>query len=304
MAIGYNTCVLFNNAGASQYTSPYTVNSEPNRILFYAGTGDILTVTYAGVLMTEIETECAAARNGRMFYLANPASGLNNFVATAVTTFPTRTIHGAMDFYGVDQINPLRDTDLVSPATTTGTSGVMLAEPSDVKVAFCCSATLNYGCHYFDTGVMDVVCCDTDGPASANANTDIALAYGPVTAGPTDTVVIDADLSPWCMHSAILRPYIPALGRAVKYYFNIWDPSARVRDETDRTVPPNEIEAETWLEVQGLVLPDPLAYDTFITDPTKARIVEVTATEKGATLRANRSQFADVLISRASAGRA
>jgi hypothetical protein len=100
-----------------------------------------------------------------------------------------------------------------------------------------------------------------------------------------------------------LRPAVGLRARAVQYYFNIWDPKPKVIDVQGREIPPDQLRADSWLEMQGAKLPQSEVYDSFVSDPTKARIVEVGSRESGATLRASRSQFADVLIKRAAAGR-
>jgi hypothetical protein len=130
------------------------------------------------------------------------------------------------------------------------------------------------------------------------------VAHGVATTSPqTMTYQNGTSLTGTRIDVMALHPYIPAMGRGVKYYFNIWDPRATVRDRNDRPVPPNELRADCWVELQGVTLPDPKVYTTFVEDPTKAYLVEVTATDRGASLRASRNQFADTLIKRAAAGR-
>jgi hypothetical protein len=101
-----------------------------------------------------------------------------------------------------------------------------------------------------------------------------------------------------------LAPFASLRGRAVDYYFDIWDPLARIRDIQDRWVPNDEILSDRYVEIQGVKLPASIVYDSFVQDPTKSRIIQVDATPEAATMKAARSQIAEILISRAAGGKA
>jgi hypothetical protein len=255
----------------------------------------ITVATYAGVNLVNYPGHT-------WWYLVNPVTGANNVVIEV--SGASRIMGEAISFYGVDQVNPIRAAALDTAADSSMSVSVS-AVVGDMMVGL----GEHIGNNHSAARTMQAPLTSpydrfTVGAATVAFGISAYVGHGLAVSSPqVCTILMDG----WATNywaGVALRPYVPALGRAVKYYFNIWDPKAQVRDRNDQPVPPNELDPDNWVEVQGHVLPDAMTYDTYIVDPTKARIVEVTAGEKGATIRANRSQFADVLISRASAGRA
>jgi len=300
MAIGKNNhgCVGSGGGWPTSVSYVHTVSAQPNRILIAFTSTAATTVTYGGVALLAIPGLTMG------WYMINPPTG-------AATLFggwagATKPCIGGIDLYGVDQVNPFRDIDSAAMAGVTQVTINSSAVPGDMMVCGVGNED-NESCgnHTMQAPLVNPYDCCATAASTVVYNQLVALSHGLATVSPQPVQIQGA--SAWnsgTFMALALRPYVPALGRTVRYYFNIWDPKAQVRDRNDRPVPPNELEPDSWLEVQGHVLPDSAAYETFIVDPTKARIVEVTATERGAVMRANRSQFADVLISRASAGRA
>jgi hypothetical protein len=97
-----------------------------------------------------------------------------------------------------------------------------------------------------------------------------------------------------------------AVGRArsIKYFFDMYDPDGRILDEQGRTVPPWEIEPDSWMRVTGLFLPTSTKYGTFTQDPELAYIEEVKySTRGGLRIKTNRGELTEVLLARAAGGK-
>lgn len=303
MAIGYDACATGSTGLATTLTVAHTCAIDPNRYLLVGikgATDPNISVAYAGAPMTQLMAGLLETNYG-VWGLVNPASGLNNIVVTHLTGSARMTLN-SISFYGVDQVFPVRENVRSNNGILTVFTATFTANFIGDMMVLGCSRTQG-SANWTAVADQTEVCEIAVGYSTDAGSHDITWYYAVADAAP-DSMQAEASVARQgeCIATA-LRPYVPAMGRAVRYYFNIWDPRAAVRDRNDRIVPPSELEPDSWVEVQGHVLPDPAAYETFIVDPTKARVVEVNATENGATMRANRSQFADVLISRASAGR-
>lgn len=303
MAIGFDICTTDSTGFSTTLITPHITTVEPNRYLLVATVGvqppPTTLITYAGINVAHL-LQGAVQTRFSLWGLVAPAAGANNLVIEGASA---RTTIAITTWYGVDQVNPVREATLGTNGNVTIFSlayvanllGDMLVYAGDRGQGVCGWAAV----------APSVEACEICVAYSTDAGShDLGVFYDTADAAPDTVQATTGVARVGELMGVALRPYVPALGRQVRYYFNVWDPKVAVRDRNDRIVPPNEIVPDSWVEVQGHILPDPSVYETFITDPTKARIVEVTSTEQGATLRANRSQFADVLISRASAGRA
>lgn len=262
------------------------------------------TVTYGGVLMTpgpDVAWPLAVGQHDAWwYYLVNPPTGLNALAVNWAPAFAgTNMVWNAVSYSGVDQNFPLgvgvSAIDFVNAviglnvASAVGelvvTHGSEMERDCTVTVAG--PGETDRGCVFFGVG----------GARTASSRSDELGAAGVVPVQWTFTAN-----DPKTMYGISMRPLVPPRTRAAKYYFNIWDPKPRVRDIIDQVIPSNELRADVWLELQGAKLPTSTVYDSYVQDPSKARVVEVTD-RKNVTLKASHSQFADVLIKRAAAGR-
>jgi hypothetical protein len=260
--------------------------------------GVIQTATYGAVAMTAVP-----GTSSRVFYLVNPLAGANTlFVGWGGACRPAAA---AIDFTGVDQTSPIR-TAAVDTTADSSMAVTLSCLVQDMCVGYFerdnGDACGNYSSQSPLTSPYS--CCVT-GPTSLSLASGCSVSYGLAVSSPQTLtcLVTDAGRGGDTWVGVALAPYVPPYGRGTRYYFNIWDPRATVKDRNERPVPPNELRADNWIELQGVALPNPNVYSTYVEDPTKAYIVEVSASQGGAQLRASRNQFADTLIKRAAAGR-
>lgn len=111
-----------------------------------------------------------------------------------------------------------------------------------------------------------------------------------------------ADANP-ARHPLLYVRWIEPSGRLVEYTFDVWDPRKRILDDKGRIVPPEEVEPDNWMEVLGISMPEAKVYASLVEDPSMIYIVETMMTEQGLRIKGNRSDFADVIISRAAGGK-
>jgi hypothetical protein len=267
---------------------------------------------YAGVTMNLLDPPGKLVQDSQdlaVWYLIGPALGVN---AITYTNNAFRCVC-AMSFNGVDQADPFNTPNSSQVSGNTSASNcnnaVNVATAVDELIAafhgFEAAGTSG-GCSgsvCSNTGAVITIrgrhCCCTgvSGVGAATIPGDIS---GLVNLGVTKPSTTGRDVIGIYVS---LRPFLPTRGRRVAYYFNIWDPKPRVRDILGRTVPADKIVADAWIELEGLKLPESEVYATFVQDPSKARIVEVNDRAGNASLKASKSQFADVLIKRASGAR-
>jgi len=259
-------------------------------------------LTYGGVAMTWHSTTAIVAgpQTCQLWYMLNPPAGINNLVSDEPASCHQMAL-GGMVFSGVDLGNPFGPTiahqwSVASPLNIVTQAGWMAfgmvmstgQNPASVSCNVaapttssckCSNMTGTTGCHgiQFNTGYHDAAGATTTFDYTGNTHVGV-----------------------WGFS---LRPSVGLRARAVKYYFNIWDPKPEIKDVQGRVIPPDQLRGDSWLEMQGAKLPQSEIYDSFIEDPSKARIIEVATRGDSATLKASRSQFADVLIKRAASGR-
>ncbi len=108
-----------------------------------------------------------------------------------------------------------------------------------------------------------------------------------------------------------LRPqltisYSPPAGRLTAYSLNVWDPDRKILDPQGYRVPPNEVEPNRWLGLEGLDQPSAQTYPGYIEDPTKLLVVEsrYKEGEDVPEIKSDRSQFGEVIMERVAGGSA
>ena len=282
----------FNNSRTVAHTC-----SGKNRILTvivncHSGVG-VTLAQYAGVNMTQAFNRVGTALRVLGYYLLAPATGVNNLVIN----FSGNTANwlSIQSYVGVEQAIGVR-----AAASTSGNS--------TINTATCVSQVGDHvvygGQNSFGTNGVAVAPllqqCRTGGGGGFN---NYYAADQPGLAGNTTSSYV-IPTSEWVGCGAYaLIPSVGLRGRAVKYYYDLWDPKPSVKDIQGKVVPPDQLRSDAWIEMQGAVLPQSEIYDSFVEDPSKARVVEVSAKTDDATLKASRSQFAEVLIKRAAGGR-
>ena len=135
MAIAFDAATGSNGSSVSSLTWSHTTSSGSNRILFVSvaewdSTKKVTGVTYAGVSMTEIDSQQVAASNPwiTLYYLVAPATGANNVVVSASGSM--FQIQGSSASYtGVSQtgIPDSKNKSAYSSSTTQAISTTVVA---------------------------------------------------------------------------------------------------------------------------------------------------------------------------------
>ena len=250
--------------------------------------------TYAGIPMTLMGLAFIGTEKTYMYGLTNPPVGLNNVVVNIGGNAACAV--GSISYFGVDPTVPYG-----AVATNTGNTN----NPTVVVAGGAGELVVDMmGWHGTDS-VVNIGAGQTQRMAAGSGPGLPGIRSSEELSGPAVTMdwTIVGGAAQWRTVGASLKPLVAARTRAIKYYYDLWGPISAVRDSQAKEVPPDQLRGDTWIEMQGAILPESEIYPSFVEDPSKARIVSVTAKDEDATLKASRSQFADVLIKRAAAGR-
>ena len=287
-----------NNGGAGALTKAFTTPSMSGRILI-VGVGTIIntpvtSVTYAGEALTLLDFhETGSSSTDRhlyLYYIANPAIGANNLVVGSIGG----GIWVAIACYvGVDVLNPFG-----TYAEGTVDNGTLLtvdvSSQSDwvvVDVAWFKgqSAPEPYAgagqTERVDASVAAIGLSEEQGAGT------ITMSW---TMDQEDAVSIAVPLLP----ARIIR------GRAVSYFFDVWDPQQRILDAAGAPVDPWNVKPDAWLMVAGWGLPTAVAYENFNEDPRLAYIESVSYDDASGQVEitTNRGELSEVILARSSQG--
>jgi len=265
-----------------------------------AGLG-FASVTYGGVALTQ--KVGPIVRNDdhlTLWYLLDPAVGTANVVLTHAVT-PTAVVGIAVVAMGVDLSDPWGNT----ASTTSGASPVSTSVASDVSqtviaavAASNTGGTLDIAPQAGQT-VIDEFFHDGGG---VPANSKVAgLSYEQGAPTVTSGYTVAGGGNNELIVAAIKAASAPR-GRLSDYYVGFWDPELVLTNNEGAIVPANEVNADTWLYTRGLDMGHPVIYDSFVEDPSKSRIVEAIDVGGRLDLKANKSQFARIIIERAREG--
>ena len=88
----------------------------------------------------------------------------------------------------------------------------------------------------------------------------------------------------------------------IKYSVGMWDPRARIHNETGGVIAADEIRPDAWIRVEGMQMPRGVAYDNNIEDPSTTYLVGTIydGDRDAVAMRADRNQFAEALLKRMS----
>lgn len=212
MSIGYNTCTAASGIGYPTTISwSHTSSVLSNRIILVGGFVALVGATYGGVSLAAVPST-----GNRVWYLINNASGANTVYADFGAA--VKPAAAAIDFYGVDQVAPIR-TAGVDTTTDTSMDVNLSCEIGDMLVGFferysgdTCGAWASQS-----PLTSPYSCCASD-PTTASLHTGVSVSYGLATTSPNNINCLVTDsraLDAWV--GAALMPYVPAFGRGVKY---------------------------------------------------------------------------------------
>lgn len=309
--------IVFDNANSASafvadVTVPLNVAAGDNRYLFGGvgvrrdiaqGAPSINSVTYAGdamALKDSFNLQNASGLFVWLYGLVGPTSGLNNMIIDGNWAAGQNIVGIAVSYTGVATAVPIGAPVQHIDATADGESINVVSQAGEVVVDI-----------YSIIGI-DSAAIAQGGGQTLRQKLSAGVGGAQVAVGMSDEPGAPTVTMSWSGVSAgnpegiigvALKPFVGLRGRAVSYYYDLWDPKPSIKDVQGKVVPPDQLRADAWVEMQGAKLPQSEVYNTFVQDPTKARVVEVNSSRGAATLKASRSQFADVLIKRAAAGR-
>jgi len=311
MTIAYDSAVD-GGSGATPHTEVINVGVAPNRIIvagisWRSNVETLVSFTIGGVAATLLATadvnDGTRKMTGCLYYLVAPPTGAVNMTLT-LSGGVNNWITGVC-YSGVDQASPWLGAAVSDTLRTDlGAGNVTCTVPSQTgNLVVDAVLGMSQGSSWIAT--MDV-------SQTQRNYTAAGVGGGSVGGGQSEkagAVSVDmiwtqaANDGETVQHAASLQPYVAARIRAVRYFFNIWDPTHVVRDGQGARLEPNEIQADEWIQADGYLLGEPRAYTDFVPDPSKSRIVSKTYRRDGVDIKASKSQFADVIVARAAAGR-
>ena len=299
-----------NNAGNAQAGANMTWNhtnasSGSGVVLVFIAISNgnpVTAMTYAGNAMIQKQL---FGPDLSLWYLTGPPTGVN---AVLLTQAGAQSICGvSIDYNGVDQGNPFGTIKgLWAEGNNAGPA--LLTEDLATQNTWMCIDVAANG--RFNEVARDLA--QGAGQASIGrenfwdgANTSMSIEMSEeASVGATTTMswtnMIGVDQ--WGQLAAPLRPAVSARGRAVKYFFPFWNAAPKLFDTNGKIVSISDIQADAWVEAQGLGMPSAENPETFIQDPSRSKIIEVNATQTSARIKTNKNQFAEVLVSRVAAG--
>jgi hypothetical protein len=263
--------------------------------------------TYGGIAMTQLATVRwdPGGQGGDMFayYQVAPLTGPNNLALTFAAGFAGISYCMAISSYlYVDQVTPFFGAPVTGSGIGAGGSVVVPSQTDQLVVDWLGLVSTNAASGVLVPGA---------GQTLRNSNTTDPVGGGRPGDGMSEeqgalSVTMSwawtgADVG-WALIASPLRPAVDPRTRAVKYFFNIWDPTHTIKDGIGN-ITPNEVRADNWIETDGFTLGESATYPDFIKDPTKSRIVSITYRRSGVDIKVSKSAFADVIIARAAAGR-
>ena len=308
MSVSFGTPSLGSGSGGGPVTFAHTVeNIGGDRMLVVlaardggAGSG-FNSVTYGGVALTQKVGPIVRDNDHlSLWYLLDPAVGTANVVLTHAVT-PTAVVGIAVVAMGVDLSDPWGNT----ASTTSGGSPVSTTVASDVSqtviAAVAADNTGGTGDLSAQAGQTQIVEVYHNG-GGVPANSKVAgLSYEQGAPSVTSGYNVSGAGNNELIVAAIKAASAPR-GRLSDYYVGFWDPQLVLTNNEGAIVPANEVNADTWLYTRGLDMGHPVIYDSFVDDPSKSRIVEAIDVGGRLDLKANKSQFARIIIERAREG--
>lgn len=124
--ITYVSKTGWNLTSSTSFSQSFTVSTNSNRILiaiFCTRNATGSNFQYGGEAMTLAKRNTYDGFNVEIWYKVNPKSGANNLTAS-LDSGNDRAIIGAIEFFNVDQVNPVNgtfETDIVSSTSVSTT---------------------------------------------------------------------------------------------------------------------------------------------------------------------------------------
>ena len=292
------------DVGANSIVTPHTVeNVGGDRMLLVVaardgGVGGGWTVTYAGLTMTLLASVTSSDNAIQVWYLVDPPVGTANISVTTPGAVNSLVVLAVVAM-GVDLSDPFDDVQ-----TATGASPISDTVASDVSQTVIAAAA---GDGVGDVGGISPLTGQTEITEWAHstgtaANDCVAgLSYEQGAPSVTSGYTIAGGGNHELVVAGIKAASAPR-GRLSDYYVGFWDPQLVLTNNEGAIVPANEVNADTWLYTRGLDMGHPVIYDSFVDDPSKSRIVEAIDVGGRLDLKANKSQFARIIIERAREG--
>lgn len=253
----------------------------------------VLSWTFAGIPMAWLGTAVAGNERTWMYGMINPPIGANNIVVNLTGNTPLAC--GSVSYDGVDPMNTYGPV-----ATNTGNSNT----PSVIVASAEGEVVVDTMGYHGLNSVVNVGALQTQ---RVSAGSGVALpgyrgSDEPGAAAVTMSWTIVDGAAQWRTIGVSLKPLASTRGRATKYFFPFWDAAPKLFDANGKVVDPSDIQADEWVEAEGLGFPTAENPESFIEDPSRSKIIEVNASQLSARIKTNVNQYAEALVSRVAAG--
>jgi len=258
----------------------------------------LAAITFAGQVPVLYGNISTGTSTGRLYYLLAPPTGPQTYSVTWSGGIAHVIV--CSTYTGVDQTNPFLNAALTASRATPGVLNINVpSQTGNLVVDFLSMTSTGAGA----TAVVGA-------GQTQRANQNAAAGGGSQGDGMSEEVGAATVAMSWTVgagtHRLIagsLRPFVEPRTRAIKYFTNIWDPTHAIRDGQGARLESNEVHADEWIQADGFTLGESIAYDDFIKDPTKSRIVSLTHRRGAVDIKTSTNQFGDVIVARAAAGR-
>ena len=265
---------------------------------------EVTRVTYAGIDLT-VKQVYGAQNELKLWFLVGPPTGIN---VVQLTHGAGQAITGiSIDYNGVDQGNPFGTIKGLHKIINNSGPAALSEDLATQNTWICVDAGVagNFAANApnLTQGAGQASIRREVENGSPNNRTAIEVSEEASIGGTTTmswTGMAGADH--WGHLAAPLRPAVSARGRAVKYFFPFWNAAPKLFDANGKVVSISDIQKDVWVEAQGLGMPTAENPETFIQDPSRSKIIEVSASQVSARIKTNKNQFAEVLVSRVAAG--
>lgn len=240
-----------------------------------AASANSTDATYGGQTMTLLKDLAGGADSHlTVWYLLAPPTGANDFV---VGTPGTRDILGMVSYTGVHQTNPFETDQTTSTddgsdhlkTVQAAANQLVLDFAADGEGSVAPNLEAEFGVQtervdFVRTTGCSGVQCNSLGMGEAPGAGSVQVGWTGSTSGDADYLVV------------VMRPSGTSRQRLTRYLHNThrsdYEGRMKVLDVLGREVPPDQIDVDEWMRIDGPFLPSTLRHSSLVEDPAAAYI--------------------------------
>jgi hypothetical protein len=298
---------VYDNCATADYIDPghpgntctVVVGNNSNRTIFivtYADGVGMPTPNYctvngnAATLLTTWNDGGVHNMACALYYYSAPPVG-SNVIVINWNSWVHQAV-GAFSYYNINQTSPVDTTNM---HTGIDNNYTIVSQVGNTVIDFECNAgggtAMSAGAGQTSRATWNTVANPTLGVSEKPGAPSVSMRWN-LTGGSSP------------LHGIFPLKYEPpSINRAIKYYYDIWNPDHIILDDMGNIVPPYKILSDTYTQITGISLPSVIQTDTFTDDPTifYNEEVEYTDGQDIPAIKNNRAQLLDVALARMSA---